>query len=207
MDTSVKEMTEINRPTIDVRKARDSNKTLKVAIIASYAACCVGGAYMFTFLPNIEIFTMLLFLGGILFGKKLGAIIALVSALIYGLFNIYGASPWPLLIVQLGCYGSLGFVGGLFKNSQTIQPITRRTQGIFGLIGMGFAFVYTVLADIMFPLFAGGQNTIAMWLLQGMIMRVIMMACDLITFSQLVPLIYVAVEKHLQTMFPRTMDM
>ena len=190
----------------DPGNTRESDKTLKVAIVASYAGVSVGGAYMLTLLPNIEIFSMLLFLGGMLFGKRLGLIISLVAALIYGLFNIYGASPWPILIVQLGCYGSLGLLGGFFKDSRTIHPITRRTQGIFGLVGTCFALGYTLLADIMFPLFTGGQNTIALWVLYGMPMRLILMICDLITFSQLVPLVYISIEKHLRTLFPRAMN-
>ncbi|MEX2718197.1 MAG: hypothetical protein Q6353_011520 [Candidatus Sigynarchaeum springense] len=181
--------------------------TLKLAIVASYAGLSVGGAYMLTLIPNIEIFSALLFLGGMLFGKKLGVFIALVAALIYGLFNIYGASPWPLLIVQLGCYAGLGLIGGFCKESRAIQPITRRTQGIFGLIGISFAFVYTMLADIIFPLFTGGQYTITLWILYGMPMRFVLMTCDLITFSQLVPLVYIATEKHLRSIFPHALEL
>ena len=149
---------------------------------------------------------MMLFLGGLLFGKRLGALIAFIAEIIHSMFNIYGASPIPLLIVQLIMYTILGFAGGLMKNSKIRMTMTRRSQVVFGFIGLSFAFIYTIWADIMFPLFVGGTGlTIVGWIIQGMILRIVLMACDFITFSMLLPLILVAVEKHVAAIFPSQM--
>jgi len=185
---------------------RETSPALKIGIVATYAAASVGAGYILIFLPNIEIYDMMLFLGGLLFGKRLGALIAFIAEIIHSMFNIYGASPIPLLIVQLIMYTILGFAGGLMKNSKIRMTMTRRSQVVFGFIGLSFAFIYTIWADIMFPLFVGGTGlTIVGWIIQGMILRIVLMACDFITFSMLLPLILVAVEKHVAAIFPSQM--
>lgn len=181
---------------------RAISPALKVGIVGIYAAACVGGGYMLIFIPNVQIYDMMIFLGGLLFGPWLGTTIAFIAELIHSIFNIYGASPPPLLLVQLIAYPLLGLAGGLMKNARIIKNITKRSQLIFGLIGLTFAFTYTIFADIIWPLLANIGVSIALWVIEGMPLRIVLMTCDFITFSMLLPLILVAVEKHVSTIFP-----
>jgi len=181
---------------------KEGSPALKIGIVAMYAAACVGAGYMLIFIPNVEVYDMMVFLGGLLFGPGLGTIIAFTAELIHSIFNIYGASPLPLLLVQLLAYPLLGLAGGLLKNTRLRKTITKRSQVVFGMIGLVFAFTYTILADIIWPIFGGLGTSIVLWVLQGMPLRIVLMACDFITFSMLLPLILVAVEKHLAAIFP-----
>jgi uncharacterized membrane protein len=184
-------------------KQNDPSPTLKITIVAVYAAACVGAGYLLIFIPNVEIYDMMIFLGGLLFGKRIGVSAAFIAEVIHSIFNVYGASPLPLLVVQLIAYTILGLAGGAMSESKFRKVITKRSQVVFGLIGTTFAFIYTVCADIMFPLFVGGGTSIIGWLIQGTFFRIVLMVCDFITFSSLMPLILVAVEKHIISIFPR----
>ncbi|NMC03815.1 MAG: hypothetical protein GYA24_01325 [Candidatus Lokiarchaeota archaeon] len=173
---------------------------MRIAIIAMYTGTCVGGAYMLTLIPNIEIFSMLVFMGGILFGKAIGSMNGLLSALMYFLFNILGASPAPLLVVQLVAYTALGLLGGVIRRARIRTAVGTTSQVCFGLIGGAFAFVYTFTADVVFSLVMG-INLLA-WILQGIIFTILLIACNVITFGLLLPLLLVGIDKHLATAFP-----
>ena len=174
--------------------------SLKIALVAIFASTCVGAGYLLALIPNVEIFTMLVFLGGLLFGKKIGMLNAFVSSIIYFVFNLYGASPVPLLVVQLAAYSLLGLLGGFLTNVKVRKIITRRSQLVFGIIGAGFVFMYTFIADIVFS-FIMGMNFFA-WFLQGIIFTSILVACNAITFGFLLPLIILPLDKYrIVTMF------
>jgi hypothetical protein len=180
------------------------NPAIKVAIVATYAGTCVGAAYMLTLIPNIEIYSMLVFLGGLLFGKMIGALNGFLSSLIYFVFNILGASPAPLLLVQLITYTMLGFTGGIFKETRIRRMITRQSQIVFGILGAGFMIAYTFFADFVFSIVMG-VNFFA-WFLQGLVFTILLIACNIITFSMLLPLLIVGIDKHLPGFFPPAME-
>jgi hypothetical protein len=177
-----------------------TRRVLKITTIATYAAACIGAGYMFTEIPNVEVFTMLVFLGGLLFGKTIGLINGFLAAMIYFIFNIFGASPLPLLIIQIAAYTALGLLGGAMRSTRLRQSITKGSQVVFAIIGALFSFGYTFIADIVFSVIIG-TDFIA-WFMQGLVFTIIMMTCNTITFGFLLPLMIVALDKHLLGMFP-----
>ncbi len=173
---------------------------LKITTISMYAATCIGAGYMFTMIPNVEIFSMLVFLGGLLFGRAIGLLNGFLAALIYFLFNVYGASPLPLLLVQLVAYSLLGLLGGVLRPTGLRRSITPASQAVFSTIGALFSFSYLFIADISFAI-ALGMNIVA-WFLQGLVFTIISVVCNTITFGFLMPLLIDALDKHLQGLFP-----
>ena len=175
-----------------------------VALIAMYAATCVASAYMLILIPNIEFFTMMIFLGGLLFGRAIGATNGFLASLLYFVFNIYGLSPLPLLGIQVGAYTLLGFTGGVLKGASFVARVTPRSQAMFGLIGVAFVLAYTLVADFTFSVIMG-INFLA-WVLQGMIFTLLLVASNLITFALLLPLVLVPVQKQVASLFPSLED-
>ncbi len=186
--------TTIERPSVNKRPA------IRIAIVAVYTAMCVGGAYMFTVIPNVEIFSMLVFLGGLLFGKAIGALNGFLSSLLYFVFNILGASPLPLLVVQLIAYTHLGLLGGGLRLTRIRSNIATSSQLCFGMIGGAFSFAYSFVADLVFSIVMH-INFLA-WVLQGIIFTILLIVCNIITFSLLLPLLISGIDKHLVMIFP-----
>ncbi|MFX0102665.1 MAG: ECF transporter S component [Candidatus Hodarchaeota archaeon] len=180
---------------------------LRITIVALYTAATVAAAYILILIPNVEIYTMLVFLGGLLFGKYAGTSIGFISTIIYRLFNIYGASDPALLIIQLISYSILGFLGGVLKKTHLRQDINSKSQLIFGLIGACFIAAYLLTADIIGALIFCKPGTLSICvtakLVSGILFYAIGVIANLVTFSVLMPLIIVSFDKQLVKVFPR----
>jgi len=108
------------------------------------------------FLPNIEVFTLMIFLSGFILGKRDGAIIGIMSSFIFVFFNPYGVSPLPLFAYQLAHYSLVGFLGGLthsyLKKKDYFKPeedlYVFRVILLFAIIGTLVTFVYDILSTL-----------------------------------------------------------
>ncbi len=131
-------------------------KSFRIALISTFAALSVVLGYMLVYLPNIELFTLMIFLSGFILGKRDGAIVGLMSSFIFVFFNPYGVSPLPLFAYQLSHYALVGFVGGLtssymnkkefFKPEEDLYVI--KVILIFAIIGAVLTFIYDILSTL-----------------------------------------------------------
>jgi len=134
-------------------------KTFRISLIATFTALAIVLGYAMAYIPNIEVFTLMIFLSGFIMSKKEGAIIGLLSASIFTFFNPFGPSPPPLFIYQLIHYSLTGISGGLAKdfmlNRKFFKPkedlYVYQVMVIFGVIGG----ILTFLFDILSTLFGG----------------------------------------------------
>ncbi|MHA1509413.1 MAG: hypothetical protein ACTSO6_11995, partial [Promethearchaeota archaeon] len=76
-------------------------RTFRISLVATFTALAIVLGYAMAYIPNIEVFTLMIFLSGFIMSKKEGAIIGLLSASIFTFFNPLGPSPPPLFIYQL----------------------------------------------------------------------------------------------------------
>ena len=129
---------------------------LSISFIAIFTALSVVLGYLMAFIPNLEVFTMMIFLSGFIMSKKEGAIIGLSSALIFTIFNPFGPSPLPLLGYQLIHYSMTGVLGGLTKdflrNKEYFKPTEDlyifRIMVLFGLLGAIITFFFDILSTL-----------------------------------------------------------
>ncbi|HUW91486.1 MAG TPA: hypothetical protein VMV43_13330 [Candidatus Nanopelagicaceae bacterium] len=134
-------------------------KTLRVALISTFTALSVVLGYLLAYIPNLEIFTLMIFLSGFVLNKRYGALIGLLSSIIFTFFNPLGPSPPPLFIYQLIHYSLTGISGGLTKdfmqNRKFFKPkedlYVYQVMVIFGVVGG----ILTFLFDIFSTLFGG----------------------------------------------------
>lgn len=132
---------------------------LSISFIAIFTALSIVLGYLMAFIPNLEVFTMMIFLSGFIMSKKEGAIIGFLSASIFTFFNPLGPSPPPLFIYQLIHYSTTGVLGGFTKdflrNKEYFKPTEDlyifRIMVLFGLLGA----IITFLFDILSTLFGG----------------------------------------------------
>jgi len=152
-----------NAEKIETEKINNSvwleRKTFRISLIATFTALAIVLGYALAYIPNIEVFTLMIFLSGFIMSKKEGAIIGLLSASIFTFFNPLGPSPPPLFIYQLIHYSLTGLSGGLTKNFMQNRTFFKPKEDlyvyqvmvIFGVIGG----ILTFLFDILSTLFGG----------------------------------------------------
>ena len=128
--------------------------TFRIAILSTFAALAVVFGYMLAFIPNIEIFTLTIFLSGFILGKKEGLIVGLLSSMIFTFFNPLGTSPLPLLLYQIAHYSLTGFLGGLLRHYFNKRDYFKPKDDLYifpilvilGLTGALITFSYDILS-------------------------------------------------------------
>jgi uncharacterized membrane protein len=131
-------------------------QSFRFALIATFSALSVVLGYMLVYIPNIEIFTLMIFLAGFIMGKRDGLIIGLLSSAIFTFLNPLGASPLPLFAYQILHYSLTGLSGGLtrsYLNNKTyFKPkedlYNLKIIVIFGLIAGILTFTYDILSTL-----------------------------------------------------------
>ena len=176
--------------------------TLSITIVAIFSSLIVASGYALTFLPNIEIITMLTFMGGLLFGKTKGTLIGLISSIIYRVFNFYGASLPPLLLVQVLFYTFLGLLGGMIHGTSFRKEVTAKSQAFFCIVGILFASAHLVVSDLVDSLLIRQLPFIVVFL-SGIPFTLTNIILNAITFGLVCPLIIVQLDPYLKTKFPK----
>jgi len=171
-------------------------KNFRIALIGTFSALAVVLGYMLASIPNIEIFTLMIFLAGFVMNKKEGAIVGLLSSTIFTFFNPFGPSPPPLFFYQLAHYSLTGALGGLTRdylcNKKYFKPredlYNFQIMLIFGVLGGSITFVY----DILSTLFGGFIVSIAIEYfiasyLSGIIFTTIHLVGNILVFIFILP--------------------
>lgn len=94
-----------------------------VSGVAMFVALAVACGYALMAIPNVELITLSVFLGGVFLGPSRGALVGLLSMGLYSGFHPLGAAPLPLLAAQVGTMAVVGAVGGWEA------PLLRRCLG------------------------------------------------------------------------------
>ncbi|MFW9936915.1 MAG: hypothetical protein ACFFD5_04660 [Candidatus Thorarchaeota archaeon] len=128
----------------------------RIALISIFSALAVVLGYMLAYIPNIEMFTLTIFLSGFILGKKEGIIVGLLSSSIFTFFNPLGASPAPLFIYQIIHYSLTGLAGNITRNFLIKKNYFGAKEDlyvfpiflIFGFTGAVITFIYDVISTV-----------------------------------------------------------
>jgi len=129
-------------------------QSVRFALIATFSALSVVLGYMLAYIPNIEIFTLMIFLSGFIMGKRDGMIIGLLSSAIFTFLNPLGPSPLPLFAYQLAHYSLTGLSGALTRSYLNNKDFFKPKEDlyllkiiiIFGITGGLLTFTYDILS-------------------------------------------------------------
>ncbi|MHA2392427.1 MAG: hypothetical protein ACXAEX_10835 [Promethearchaeota archaeon] len=131
-------------------------KSFRIALISTFTALAVVLGYLLAYIPNIELFTLMIFLSGFILGIRDGMIIGALSSLVFVFFNPIGASPPPLLLYQLFHYTLTGLSGALtsrflktrnfYSPKEDLYSIT--IMIILGIIGVIITTSFQVLSTL-----------------------------------------------------------
>jgi len=138
--------------------------SLRVVLISTFTGLSVVSGYMLVILPNIEVFTLMIFLSGFILGRRDGALIGLMSAVVFCFFNPLGASDLFLFSVQIIYYTLVGLLGGLTKNflfeKEYFKPredlYVTKVLMIFAILGAVMTFTYDIFSTLAGSIFIFG---------------------------------------------------
>ncbi len=129
-------------------------KTFRIVLSSTFVALAIVLGYMLAYIPNIELFTLTIFLSGFILGKRDGIIAGFFSSLIFCFFNPIGASPLPLLTFQLFHYSLTGFLGALTRDYLKRKTFFKPDEDMFVLPVMVLFGLMGALITINFQIFA-----------------------------------------------------
>ena len=146
--------------TLDIEKENDSlwleRKSFRIALISTFTALSVVLGYLLAIIPNIELFTLMIFLSGFVLGKREGMLIGFFSSFIFCFFNPLGPSPLPLLAFQLFHYSLTGLLGGFISNYFRSKDFYKKDGDlyifpvivIFGLMGAFITIFFQIFSSL-----------------------------------------------------------
>ena len=153
-----KELVEI----VDLEREKENRsvwlekKSFRIALVSTFTALAIVLGYLLAYIPNIELFTLTIFLSGFILGKRDGMIVGFLSSLIFCFFNPLGASPLPLLAFQLTHYSLTGLLGALtndvlnkrsfFTFDEDLYKVP--VMVIFGILGAIITISFQVFSSL-----------------------------------------------------------
>ncbi len=156
-------------------------KSFRIVLSSTFVALAIVLGYMLAYIPNIELFTLTIFLSGFILGKRDGIIVGFFSSLIFCFFNPIGASPLPLLTFQLFHYSLTGFLGALTRDYLKRKTFFKPDKDlyitpimiIFGLMGALITINFQIFASMVDVLsFFGTIDEFIPYFLTGIVFTV-----------------------------------
>jgi len=127
-----------------------------IARIGVFSALAYGINAPFLVIPNVEIFSLILFLSGVFLGVTSGIAVSLIAGFIFVFFNPNG----PQTILPVGAAQLLGFVlyglaGGLIRRILLIKYSTKKALGILVAMGAALTLWYDFSTNLVFAILFG----------------------------------------------------
>lgn len=170
----------------------------RLAVVGIFSALALAIGYAFAFIPNVELFTMTIFLAGFLFGKRIGASVGAIASVLFTYFNPLGASQPLLYGTQITLYTLLGLLGGVFRGKKLLSEIQVDTKTVLLLaaIGATFILVFDFLATFAqyTPYIGFSLEALVPYLIMGIPYTLVHVISNIFAFCCLIPVIVSALQ-------------
>ena len=132
-----------------------SSPSKKASIIAVMTATCVASNYALLGFTNVKIMDFIIFVSGFVFGPFTGALIGVMTWMVYGTLNPYGFSL-PILVATASSEALYGVLGGILGD-RTIhfegRPLLTNLK--FAIVGFLLTFLYDLITNVASALTVG----------------------------------------------------
>ena len=155
-------------------------KNKKLAYISIFTGLAVSLGYLLSPVPNVELITTAIFLGGYLTDIFSGGVIGALSFFIYGYFNPLGSSPLPLLISQIIGGIIIGITGALCKRFDKISSF------FLAIIGFLVTSIYDIITSAAGFIFFPTKKTFIAYILAGLSFSLIHIISNTLIFGSIV---------------------
>ena len=132
-------------------------QTEVISLTGIFIACAVSIGFVFAAVPNLELMTATIFLGGYILGRSSGLVIGFFSAFLWSSLNPWGSGlAYPaLLLAQIIGFSAAGFAGGLIRLFVKPSKINFKSALIFALSGFILTIFYDVITNLSAFIFSG----------------------------------------------------
>ncbi len=166
-----------------------SDSLKQTAISGLIIALAVALGFALAFIPNIELVTLTLALGGALLGPSRGAITGAIGFGTYSLLSPYGIAPPPLFAAQI-IGGAIIGLGGAFIARLDARIVRRWLFNLSaGLVGACVTFIYDLLTNIGSFIAVASSETLMPFLIGGIAFSAVHVLANGLIFGILFPLI------------------
>ncbi len=121
------------------------NRSQMLARVALFAALAYVLAYASVFIPNVSLIYIVFFASGVLYGLRMGIMIAGVGEFIWTIFNPYGMAPVTTTISQIIAMMLIGALGAVFFHSKLISKISWKGFTLFAVNGLLAGLIFQVV--------------------------------------------------------------
>jgi hypothetical protein len=126
----------------------------RIALTAAFVALAVTLGYLLATIPNVELVTLTVFLGGAATGGATGLMIGAIAGGLHSVLNPLGMPMPYVLVAQIVGWALVGATGGLLgPRLGRLLPAWRVIA--LGACGLLLTFVYQVLVNAAFGLHFG----------------------------------------------------
>ncbi len=166
----------------------------KTVLTALFAAVAAAGGYLLIAIPNVEIFTLILFLAGWGLGLGNGMAAAVVAAILYFGFNPQGGFFPPLLVAQILGAIAAPTAGSLIRRIHLSKKVFRIFLILSAII---ITLWFDILTNLAFPLTAGfDMRGIIATLIAGIPFALIHIGSNAVIFAILAPPLIELLKRH-----------
>jgi uncharacterized membrane protein len=180
-------MGQIRADTKEDTHIRSRTRAWTVALVAILAATGLGGNYVLSGTPNIELSSVMVFLSGFLFGIPVGALVGLVTMTIYQIWNPWGGFIPPIGLAVIFCTTFTGIVGGIagrnIYDSQNID--SKRLTISAALLGVFTTLFFDLVTNFAFSITINQSYTLILCL--GLPLMLVHVISNGLLFGLLVP--------------------
>jgi len=163
-------------------------------LTAFFGAVAAAGGYLLMAIPNVEVFTLLLFVAGYSVGTGRGVIAACAASFLYFGLNPQGGFFPPLLISQMIGAALAPLAGAMFRRTRQRGWITAILCGIAGLLT---TFGYDLITNLAYPFTAGfDYEQVIATLVLGIPFAALHIGSNLLIFFFLAPPLLTLADKH-----------
>lgn len=122
----------------------------KVSTVATLTGLCIATNYVLVGIHQVKVMDFVVFVGGFCLGPPAGALIGILSWLVYGTINPYGFVPqvWLATMFSEAIYGLVGGLLGSKFALTNFNGVRLRVGIFFGAIGFILTFFYDLVTNV-----------------------------------------------------------
>jgi len=128
----------------------------KISFIGVMTSLCISTNYLMIGIPNVKFMDLFVFISGYIMGSLSGALVGVLTWLVYGTINPYGFNMPTLIATCIGesLYGIFGGLSERFGLKASPESFNAGDKGfwrenlIFGIIGFLLTFTYDLFTNV-----------------------------------------------------------
>ncbi len=161
----------------------------RIAYSGIIGALAIGLGFALAAVPNVELLTLTVGVGGFILGPVWGGLTGMLSWVIYSLLNPMGAPPPHYLVVQ----ALAGLLAGLFGS--LLAVLYRRWKANLprvlaaATVGLLTTFIYQVGINVASFMLYGSEETLIPFIIAGIAFSGLHLVSNTLIFGAVFPLI------------------